>query len=315
MEDKLVSVIIPTYNREEDIRSCIESVQDQTYSNLEIIVVDDCSSDETEDVVRSIEDDRIKLIKHDKNKGAGAARNTGLAHADGEYIAFLDSDDRWISGKLEKQIEDLEYSSKDTKISYCGRYSRFAGSSVLMKTDMDVREGDVYKDLLKGWMDATTSQLVIHRSCFEKAGDFDSSFASFQEYDLLVRMAEHFKFVYTSQHLVENEVGGPSISSSYSNRMKGLERFLEKNRERLESVESASPEKFFETRITDIKGNEMVHKLSNRQVIDGLSTFKEYYHHHDSILRPLMLLGMALVLDEGSIGKIANIEKVVTDMW
>lgn len=315
MKESLVSVVIPTYNREESIAAAINSVTSQTYPKIELLVVDDNSSDNTEEVVTSIDDERIEYLKHDENNGAGAARNTGIEHAKGKYIAFLDSDDLWLPGKLEKQIKDLESSDENVKISYCGRYSRYAGSDVLVKTDMDVREGDIHNDLLKGWMDAQTSQLVIHRSCFEEVEvAFDPSFSSFQEYDLLVRLTENFEVTYSDQYLVEKEVGGSGIGSSYKNRIEGLERFLEKHKNRLEGAEGTSPDDFFESRITDIKGNKMVHKFSQGSYIGGLRAFREYYRSHDGTMRPLSLLSMAIVLDEGKIGKIANMEKAVRNL-
>lgn len=102
-----VSVITPTYNSEKYIENTIKSVQSQTYSNWEMIVVDDCSGDGTCKIVENISksDKRIKLIKQEQNKGAGAARTLGMRNASGKYIAYLDADDIWLPDKLEKQVE------------------------------------------------------------------------------------------------------------------------------------------------------------------------------------------------------------------
>ena len=89
----MVSVIIPVYNREKTIKKAIESVLEQTYTDLEVIIVDDCSTDKTIEVVESIADKRIRLVKSPKNGGACKARNLGIDHANGELIAFQDSDD------------------------------------------------------------------------------------------------------------------------------------------------------------------------------------------------------------------------------
>lgn len=110
MNSSLVSIIMPTYNCAKFIEESIESVLSQTYKNWELIIVDDCSNDNTEDIVKRYceTDDRIKYLKLDVNSGAAIARNKGIEQARGKYIAFLDSDDLWMDGKLEKQISFME---------------------------------------------------------------------------------------------------------------------------------------------------------------------------------------------------------------
>ncbi len=104
MIDGLVSIIMPSWNTAGFISESIQSVIDQTYQSWELIIVDDCSTDNTDEVVASFDDPRIKYIKNDKNCGAALTRNRALREAQGEWIAFLDSDDLWASEKLEKQI-------------------------------------------------------------------------------------------------------------------------------------------------------------------------------------------------------------------
>ena len=108
MEDPLVSVIIPTYNRAGVIKETINSIINQTYSNFEIIIVDDGSTDNTGDIIKTFQDDRIKYYWK-KNTGLPSkARNVGLKHVNGEFIAFLDSDDIWLPKKIETQLFDAE---------------------------------------------------------------------------------------------------------------------------------------------------------------------------------------------------------------
>lgn len=104
----LVSIIMPSYNTEKYIADSIKSVQDQTYSNWELIIVDDCSTDGTDKVVESIQDQRIRYIKNETNSGAAFSRNRALREAKGRWIAFLDSDDLWKPEKLKKQIHFME---------------------------------------------------------------------------------------------------------------------------------------------------------------------------------------------------------------
>ncbi|RYJ39877.1 Glycosyl transferase family protein [Flavobacterium anhuiense] len=116
----LVSILTPTYNTEKFIRATIESVQNQTYKNWEMILVDDASTDQTVSVIEEFvqNDSRIKLFKLDKNSGNGFARNAALDKASGKYIAYLDSDDLWRSDKLEKQIQFLKINNLHFTFSY-----------------------------------------------------------------------------------------------------------------------------------------------------------------------------------------------------
>lgn len=106
--DNLVSIIMPAYNSEEFILESILSIQKQTYTRWELILVDDCSTDKTVDIVKSINDSRIKVINLNENSGAAVARNEGIKKARGEFIAFLDSDDLWTENKLENQISFMK---------------------------------------------------------------------------------------------------------------------------------------------------------------------------------------------------------------
>lgn len=105
----LVSIIMPSYNTEKFIKNSINSVINQTYQNWELIIVDDCSTDNTDNIVSQfLSDGRIKYLKNETNSGAAVSRNRALREANGKWIAFLDSDDLWMADKLEKQIKFME---------------------------------------------------------------------------------------------------------------------------------------------------------------------------------------------------------------
>ena len=104
----LVSIVMPNYNSEKYLKETIESVLAQTYTNWELLFVDDCSTDNSLEIVRSYQDSRIKILQNDKNSGAAVSRNYALREAKGRWIAFLDSDDLWMPEKLEKQIVFME---------------------------------------------------------------------------------------------------------------------------------------------------------------------------------------------------------------
>lgn len=108
--DKLVSIIIPVYNASRFLEETINSIQKQTYSNWEAIFIDDCSSDNSYNLIKKYqkEDKRIKLIKNKTNSGAAVSRNNGIDHAEGDYLCFLDADDKWHPEKLEKQINFMQ---------------------------------------------------------------------------------------------------------------------------------------------------------------------------------------------------------------
>lgn len=108
MENPKVSIIIPTYNRAHMIERAVASILAQTYENLEIVIVDDASQDNTVEVASSINDPRIKVFTKERNEGASATRNVGIAHASGEYLAFLDSDDEFTADKIEKMVRLFE---------------------------------------------------------------------------------------------------------------------------------------------------------------------------------------------------------------
>ena len=111
--NKIVSVIMPSFNTGRFIKEAINSVINQTYTNWELIIVDDCSNDDTNEIINSFEDSRIKYLKNDTNMGAAICRNRALKEAKGKWIAFLDSDDLWKKDKLEKQIGFMEKGGYD----------------------------------------------------------------------------------------------------------------------------------------------------------------------------------------------------------
>lgn len=172
----MVSVIIPTYNRADIIKASIDSVLAQTYDNFELIVVDDASTDGTEETVRSIGDDRIKFIKHNRNRGASAARNTGIKNARGQYIAFLDSDDLWLAEKLEMQTHTFKEASPETGIVYCN----------VLTVKRNKMNGNIFDKILVHNFVGTASVVVVKKTCLEKAGLFDEDLPSCNDWDMWI---------------------------------------------------------------------------------------------------------------------------------
>ncbi len=147
-KEPLVSIITPSFNSAHFIEETIQSVQAQTYQNWEMVIVDDCSSDRSREIIENYAswDGRIRLIALEKNSGAAISRNTAIKAANGHYLAFLDSDDLWVPEKLEKQIAFMEH--RDIAFSY-SQYQHMDLEGRLMNTVIEVPPQIDYKGLLK----------------------------------------------------------------------------------------------------------------------------------------------------------------------
>ena len=176
----MISVVLPSYNRAHILPRAIESILGQTYKDIELIIVDDGSSDNTAEVVGSFSDSRIVYVRQE-NAGACAARNNGIAHARGDYIAFQDSDDIWHHDKLEKQLATLQNTGAD--IVFCRMNRMVGGEKVGLVSDY-FHEGFLPKDEVP--MSIGTQTLVGKSEVF-KQERFDSEMPRFQEFEMLVR--------------------------------------------------------------------------------------------------------------------------------
>ena len=168
----LVSVIIPLYNRENTIRRAVDSILNQTYTNIEVLVVDDGSIDHSVQMLdKYIDDDRVKVFCQKQNRGANAARNRGIREAKGEYIAFHDSDDAWVPDKLEKQLKCMETENYDVCFSSFKRF--FTNSSQIVPDISEQLSSTVVRERLKAGNVVGTPTLVVHRDVVKTVGMFD----------------------------------------------------------------------------------------------------------------------------------------------
>lgn len=209
MEQKMISVIIPTYNRKEKLPRCIESVLGQSYRNIEILVVDDGSTDGTEELFRNFSDSRLRYLRYETNKGACYARNYGAKQAEGELLAYQDSDDVWHFDKLEKQYKLLLSSKAD--MCFCGmnRMSE-AGSRFYYPVHPFHPEHALEEFLAENR--ASTQTMLMYKEMWEKL-KFDENIRRYQDWDFGIRAAGSFTLCYLPEALVESEVGADSISS------------------------------------------------------------------------------------------------------
>ncbi len=218
----LVSVVIPVYNRASLIVDALNSVLAQTYRPLEIIVVDDGSTDRTPDVVQHWIETvctnkkaiMARLIRQEK-KGGNAARNRGIKESMGEFVAFLDSDDIWLPRKLEKQIP--HFSDPEIGAVYCGlQQVDLATGKVWPVCPRKYPSGWLLRQLLIKDVTAPTSTFVIRKEVFSKVGTFDERLLARQDWDMWIRIAAVYKIgvvpevlVHYRHHLGERTASNP----------------------------------------------------------------------------------------------------------
>jgi len=231
MTDKsvTVSVIIPTYNRAHLVGRAIRSVLNQTYQDFEIIVVDDCSTDNTEEIVKGFNDHRIRYMRHDRNRGGSAARNTGIKASQGKYIAFLDSDDEWLPEKLEKQIEKAVCFGEEVGLIYAGEKVIEAETGHCIAEKVPSLEGDVYSLLLEGDFIGSCSSVFVSKKAIESIGGFDEQLVSRQDWDCWLRVAKNYKIACVKAIMVLRYVGQSQISGKLSRIVEGTKRVIDKH--------------------------------------------------------------------------------------
>lgn len=190
-KNPLVSVIVPTYNRAYVLGRAINSVLNQTHKNFELVIVDDGSEDNTEEVISSFDDKRIVYIKSDENQGQNPALNKGLRYVKGDYVAFLDSDDEWLPQILEEQLEKF----KENPNFGCVYSQAGIMNNGKLEIAMDFQlEGSIYKDALAQGYVSHMITMMVKRKCFDLVGIFDLNFTNFQDDDMCLRLSKHYQF-------------------------------------------------------------------------------------------------------------------------
>ncbi len=224
-ETPMVSVIIPTFNRRELLMRAVDSALSQTLGEIEVIIVDDGSTDGTEELFASCRDPRVRyhLLEH---RGACAARNAGLDLARGRYIAFLDSDDRWAPNKLEMQKQQLEASGADAV--FCA-FMRHDGADAVRFPAADTPEGQIsYQQLLGG--NLVSTQTIFGTAECLKQVRFDERFPRMQDWEYAIRLAQRCRLFYFSDVLAELFVQPDSISRKPELGLKAIRLLLRKYR-------------------------------------------------------------------------------------
>ena len=197
MEEGLVSIIIPTYKGHENIKRAVNSALSQTYTKIEVFVVDDNGRKTDEQMKTEAElecyenDDRVHYISHEKNINGSAARNTGIRASNGEYIAFLDDDDEYFKDNIQNHIARFRQVSDDYVLTYCGMELYAPNKAV--QTIMPPVEGDVLFDFLCGKIRIGSSLIVVKRKAIDEISGFDETFRRHQDWEFIVRLLEHHR--------------------------------------------------------------------------------------------------------------------------
>lgn len=218
-EEPLVSAVLPTYNRIQHVERAIDSVVEQTYDRLELVVVDDCSDVPVRENVDHgpLEDlERYEFVRHDENRGGSAARNTGMEVASGDYVALLDDDDEWKPEKIARQVKRLQES--DAGVVFTGgRMVDGDGELYTMYRPPETvpSRPELTKNLLCRNFVGGCSVVMVDAELVEEVGTFDERFPSWQDQEWYVRLSRHSDFVSIPDPLVEYRVAAPhSVSEN-----------------------------------------------------------------------------------------------------
>ena len=188
----LISVIIPAYNHAQFVEEAVESVLSQTYKHLEVIVVDDGSTDDTRDILKKYQNKLTYIFQ--KNNGQSSARNHGIRTGKGTYIAFLDSDDLWLPEKLELQMEVMSQNQTIGLVS-CGAYIINPKGRIedeWIREEYQTRE-KLLRDLQTRKLFLNTSCVLVKRMCLDRVGEFKEGLGFAEDWDLWLRIARHYE--------------------------------------------------------------------------------------------------------------------------
>ena len=230
-----VSVVIPAYNRAGTIRAAVESVLRQTFADIEVLVVDDASTDGTRTAAEAVADPRVRVLAHDRNRGASAARNTGIREARAAWVAFQDSDDEWLPLKLAKQMARLD--AGGFVAAYCGMVvigrPDDAGRgrpkiAYVPRPDITHVEGDILPSLMRTSI-VSTQTLVARRDDLVAIGGFDESFRALIDWELMLRLAPRGPVACVDEPLVLQRFSPNSITRERALRAEARGRAIDKH--------------------------------------------------------------------------------------
>lgn len=225
----LVSIIIPTYNRAHSIGRCLNSVLSQSYKNLEVIVVDDGSQDDTERIVKSYNADEIIYIQLKQNTGAAGARNIGIRKSTGDLISFLDSDDTLHPQKIEKQVNAILNAAPGVGAVYCGINLVDYGTGEIF--GQRIHKENFLENFRHGkyFLTPTTGTVLARREAVLSTGGFDETLPAHQDTEFAIRFCQKYDYLLIDEFLVNAGKNHNQISSNPSNHIKAKEIIFKKH--------------------------------------------------------------------------------------
>lgn len=206
-----ISIIVPVYNGEKTILETIQSIQAQTFSDFELIVINDGSTDGTLDVISTVQDPRLKVFSYE-NGGLPVARNRGIRRSRGEFITFIDADDLWKPDKLERQLAAL-HKNPEAGVAYSWTAFIDENSKFLFAWEPLYWEGNVYPQLLIRNFISSGSNIMVKRKYIEAAGEFDPCLKSVEDWDYYLRLAALCPFVLVPKYQILYRRSSQSMTS------------------------------------------------------------------------------------------------------
>ena len=222
----VISVIIPAYNAEQTILDTIASIQKQSFSDFELLIINDGSTDRTLELVQAIADERIQIFSY-KNAGVSAARNRGISHASGEFISFIDADDLWTPDKLELQLAALEH-RPEAGVAYSWTYIMDEKGKFFHVDKSIFFEGDVYANLLVKNFLCSGSNSLVRKQALDAVGEFDSTLTHGEDWEFYLRLAATWPFVVVPKPQILYRQTSGSASSKIEVMERGILRATEK---------------------------------------------------------------------------------------
>jgi glycosyltransferase involved in cell wall biosynthesis len=228
----LVSAILPTYNRAEYVAGAIETVLEQSHDDIEVVVVDDGSTDDTRERLAAYDDDdRVRVRHNEGNRGISASMNRAVENADGEFVCVLNDDDRWHEEKVEKQLAAFERAGEDVGVVYTGGVVK-QGEQVV-RVYRPERRGDIYPEVIARFGLHPHSSHMLRAECFELGG-FDADFPRGVDWDHCIRLARDYEFEYVEERLVERIFHTNNISQQPTHGVEVNRLIWEKYRDEIE---------------------------------------------------------------------------------
>lgn len=228
----LVSIIIPTYNRPDLLQRALKSALHQTYSNVEVIVVDDHSENDIEELQK--EYPKVIFYRNSENRGGCYSRNRGIKESEGVYINFLDDDDEIFPEKLELQVKKFNQSI-DPILGFVTAHAddKRSGRTIIKYNRV---KGEVYHQLLKEYAISGIETLLIKKESLEDIGGFDNDLKSSQEYDLMIRLSEKYTVDYVDRVLSREHRSRDQISLNFDKKISGAIYLFRKHDKRYRAI-------------------------------------------------------------------------------